>query len=135
MTPGRKFSTTASAEATRRSAASSPARDLRSRVTERRFRLASRKNAETPPGKVSAPAQRLDLDHVGAEVGQILYGGGPEQELREGRHPDALQRAQGSHQSTSCMMWSATQTSSPRWLATSILEMILSLSGRTDVIA
>src|SRR5262249_17332450 len=82
-----------------------------------------------------AGSRRLDLDHVGAQVGEVLHRRRPEEELSEGGHPDAVQSAQRSHQSTSCMMWSATQTSSPRWLATSILEMILSFSGTTEVIA
>src|SRR4029077_10054628 len=99
---------------------------------ERAHAVAERLRAR--PVALPRARRRLDLGHVRAKAGQMLHGGRAEQELRERRDANAFERAQGSGQSTSCMMWSATHTSSPCWFFTSTFEMIRSRSRSSDVI-
>src|SRR5262249_5003725 len=81
-----------------------------------------------------APGGRLGLAHVGAEVRQVLHRGRAEQELREGGDAHALEGLQLLAQSTSCMMWSATHTSSPCWFFTSTFDTMRSRSRSSEAI-
>ena len=66
--------------------------------------------------------------------GRAQFRGRTEEELREGCDPDAFQRAQRRlAQSTSCMMWSATHTSSPCWFLTSTFELMRSRSRSSEL--
>src|SRR6266567_3427215 len=99
---------------------------------ERAHAVAERLRAR--PVALPRACRRLDLDHVSAEVRQVLHRRRAKEELRERRDANAFERAQRSGQSTSCMMWSATHTSSPCWFLTSTFEMIRSRSRSSDVI-
>src|SRR6266581_4108891 len=68
IAPGRKFATTTSDFAMRRSAASWPSSDFRSRTRLRWLRLASMKKVLTPLRKVSAPAQWRSHAPAGAST-------------------------------------------------------------------
>src|SRR6266700_1870335 len=68
IAPGRKFATTTSDFAMRRSAASRPSSDFRSSTRLRWLRLASMKKVLTPLRKVSAPAQWRSHAPAGAST-------------------------------------------------------------------
>ena len=72
MVPGLKFSLTMSAVAISRSTASLPAGVCRSSARLFLLRLNRGKKPAPEPSsrRVLSPAERLDLDHLGAQVGQ-----------------------------------------------------------------
>ena len=84
LTSGRKFSTTTSARSTRRSRISRPSAALRFRV---RLRLLRCRFWKSDPARAAEPmavgplVRHLDLDHVGAPVGELAHAG------RSGAHP------------------------------------------------
>ena len=45
-----------------------------------------------PKARESSPARPLDLDHLGAEVGQVLAGPRPGEHARQIEHPDMRKR-------------------------------------------
>src|SRR5437879_12337953 len=82
MVPGRRFSTTMSAPWTSSRNSSLPSGDLRFIASERLFRLSLMKGDDSPSRKGAESRWRrhsarfgaigiLDLDHVGAQVGQL----------------------------------------------------------------
>src|SRR6266851_1481762 len=127
ITPGLKFCTRTSALSTSLRATASPSGFLRSSVRLRWFRWARRKKALTPlrntlePDQLrsqSVPPGGLDLDDVGAKVGEELDARGSEEELGEGENTDAREHAQRrppAH-STALRIWVAAATTRPSWV-------------------
>jgi hypothetical protein len=58
----------------------------------------SGQEGRAPAAGVVAAAGALDLDHLGAEVGQGLGAPGPGQHARQVEHAHAIQRARGARQ-------------------------------------
>src|SRR5207244_2859642 len=92
------------------------------------------------PGPAALPrvmTRRLDLDHVGAHIGQVLARSGTKKELRERQNAHSGQKPEAFRlcQSTSCMMCVANATSSSRWFLTSILATVRSRSRSIPVIS
>ena len=87
-----------------RSASACPSGCAISSVTERLLRFTPTKYAlslvsghvrRREAARVVAGARPLDLDHVGAEIGQHLHAGRPRQHAGQVEHAQALQRAGG----------------------------------------
>ena len=100
MTPGRKFSATMSAVSAMRRNTALPSSERRSRAMLRLLRFSARnppamswvrRDAHAP--RVVAGAGPLDLDDVGAHVGQQHGAHGAGHDLRQVQHFDADQRA------------------------------------------
>ena len=146
MTPGRKFCTRTSALSTSRRATARPSGFFRSSVRLRWFLWARRKKTLTPLRKrlrarpVALPersAGRLDLDHVGAHVGEELDARRPEQELGEGEDADAREDAErrALAHSTPLRMWVAAATTSPRWVVQVTRAKVFRWAGSRSTIS
>jgi len=99
---------------------------------------------EVASGPVALPepaARRLDLDHVGAEVGEELDAGRPEEELGEAEDAGAGQdgersgHARSGRYSTIFRMWVAAATTSCRWFVQVARERILPAAGSCSAIS
>ena len=111
-----------------------PVREQKERAHAVEVEVAARPVAlpQRPPG-------RLDLDHVGPEVGQELDARGPQQELGEGEDADAGENGQrraavGAH-STILRMWVAAATTSPRWVVQVTRAKVLSAASSRSTIS
>src|SRR3972149_3942219 len=145
MTPGRKFCTSTSALSTRRRATAMPSGFFKSSVRLRFPVRQEEEDADAVEEEVGArpvplpecSTGRLDLDHVGAHVGEELDARRPEQELGEGEEADAREGAGrgGPAHSTPLRMWVAAHTTSPRWVVQVTRAKVFRWAGSRSTIS
>ena len=82
-------------------------------------------------------AGRLDLDDVGAQVGEELDARGSEEELSEGENTDAREHAQRrphAH-STALRIWIAAATTRPSWVVQVTRANVFMAAGSRSAIS